>query len=261
MGSLRLASTSSAILALLVGGVAARGDGCAAGSASPAPDVAGSWAVTYDDALEVEIKVGGEVFKETLGAQGGEVTIEYAGAQLTFDIDCGRPEILCPSEAWPAEVEIEQREVSKEHQMVMTLPMQSCDGVLRAPEDAECGEGTANPECESVCDGELVIEEREAFGVIGETGESFRLYLGAGLATNGLNCAALAWSVADAEIVSEGEGTEEWHGHAFEDGVVTLGYAGGCLWVADEDADADVEAAVIGASITFKTGFTAERIE
>ncbi len=221
----------------------------------------GAWTVDYADDIEIEITVGGEIFQETVGAEGGEVTIAYKGAELSFDIDCGRPEVLCPSEAWPTEIEIEQREVAKEHQIFVTLPMQKCDGTLAEPDASECGEGTLNPECESVCDGETVIEEREAFGVIGETGDSFRLYLGAGIATNGVNCLALAWSVADAEISSEGEETEEWRGLEMENGEVTLGYAGGCFWVTQADTDPEIEAAAVGASVKFKTGFTAKRSE
>jgi hypothetical protein len=71
--------------------------------------------------------------------------------------------------------------------MIVTLPMQTCEGQLRAADPDECGEGTNNPECEAVCDGEIRVDEQERFGVIGEAGESFRLYLGAGVATNGFN--------------------------------------------------------------------------
>ena len=43
------------------------------------------------------------------------------------------------------------------------------------------------------------------------------------------------------------------------DGVVTVGYAGGCLWVADTDADPELEAAILGASVTFTVPFTGKR--
>ena len=92
--------------------------------------------------------------------------------------------------------------------------------------------------------------------MIGETGETFRLFLGGGIATNGINCALLAGAVADAELVTDGGPDEDsWIATAMQAGLVTVGYAGGCLWAGDPDMDAQLEALVIGASITFRTGF------
>jgi hypothetical protein len=252
--------TSSGLLAgLLLSGIAARGDGCAVASSSPAPDVTGPWAITYGDDIDVEINLGGTVYREKVSAEGGAVTVVYKGTPISFDIDCSRPEVLCPSESWPKTIEIEQREAKAEHQMIVTLPMQRCDGTLIDPKAESCGEGTLNPDCEQVCDGETVIEEREAFGVIGEAGESFRLYLGAGVATNGFNCAALSWSVADADLVTEEEGTEAWRATEMENGTVTLGYGGGCFWVGQVDSDPELEGVVLSASVTFTTPFTGSR--
>lgn len=64
--------------------------------------------------------------------------------------------------------------------------------------------GTENPDCDEICDGEVTVRNQERFGVIGEAGNSFRLFLGAGIATNGFNCALLAASIADATLVTEG---------------------------------------------------------
>jgi hypothetical protein len=252
--------TTLGLAATLPFTMGARGDGCAAASNSPAPDMAGSWDISYDDSLAVEIKIGGSVYNETLGPQGGVVSITHDGHPLTFDLDCEKPEILCPSEAWPDTVSIEHRNLRKEHQMIVTLPIQSCDGSLVAPADDECGPGTLNEECDLVCDGTMTVRNEERFGVIGEAGESFRLYLGAGIATNGINCALLAFSVADANLVTAGErGSEDWLATSMTDGTVDVGYAGGCLWAGDPDMDGQVEALVLGASIKFTTGFTGER--
>lgn len=237
----------------------AKGDGCAAGSKSDAPDVVGDWSIDYEEQIGVEVKIGGAVYTSSIGMQGGKLTIDHEGQPITFDLDCARPEIVCPAEAWPETVEIEQRNTEYEHQMIVTLPMQSCIGETHAPDPSECGSGTQNPDCESVCDGEIAVTEQEAFGVIGEQGESFRLYLGGGIATNGLNCALLGWSVADANLVTEGEGTEDWKATDMEQGVVTVAYSGGCLWVADTTADPGLEAAIVGASVTFTVGFTGAR--
>ncbi|MEM9492235.1 MAG: hypothetical protein AAGC55_24015 [Myxococcota bacterium] len=247
----------AAALPMLLG---ARGDGCAANSTSPAPDVSGNWAITYDDTLDVEVRIGGAVYQAQLGAQGGVISIEHEGQPITFDLDCSRPDILCPSEAWPAEVAIEQRNQQFEHRMIVTLPEQICSGSLIPADPAECGPGTLNESCDDVCDGEIAVEDHERFGVIGETGETYRLYLGGGIATNGINCALLGFSLADANLTSSGSfETNDWRAESMDAGLVTVGYSGGCLWAGDPDMDGDLEALVIGASIRFVTGFTGER--
>ena len=244
------------VLPLLVG---AEGDGCASNSESDAPDVTGDWQITYDNNLSLEIKIGGAVYTEETGPQGGVVTINHNGKDLMFDLDCSRPEVLCPSEAWPSSVSIEQRNERFEHRMIVTLPQLTCDGTLNQPPAEECGEGTLNEDCEAVCDGTAKIENKEKFGVIGENGDSFRLFLGAGIATNGVNCIMLAASVADADLVTMGTGNE-WVASAMENGVVDTTYAGGCLWAGDPDMDKELEALVIGASIRIRTNFSGQKL-
>ncbi len=234
----------------------AQGDGCAAGSDSPAPDVEGAWAITYDDALGVEVKLGGAVYTRELGPQGGAFTITHDGQTYPFSLDCARPEVLCPSEVWPAQVVIEQRNVGKQHQMVVSLPQQKCTGTLTKPVPGSCGAGTGNPDCDLVCNGDVAVDTRETFGVIGEAGETFRLYLGAGIASNGINCALLGWSVADAALTNTGSAASgDWQAQRMDAGLVTVGYSGGCLW-AGPAAD---RGAVIGAEVKFTTGFTGAR--
>jgi hypothetical protein len=238
----------------------AQGDGCAAGSRSPAPDVTGWWDITYDDAIGVEVTIGGVVYEETLGAQGGVFTINHNGTPITFDLDCARPEVLCPSEAWPTQVYVEQRNVNAQHQMVVTLPQQQCAGQLTEPAIGTCGAGTANPDCDPVCSTGLTVDSAQVFGVIGEAGDSFRLYLGAGVATNGVNCALLGVSLADANLDTDGsKGSPGWTATMMRDGLVTVGYAGGCLWAGDPNHDGQLDALVAGASVTFTTGFTGAR--
>jgi len=257
MRTLHLSSLLLLALPLLGG---AKGDGCAASSRSPAPDVTGWWDVTYDDTLAVEIVLGGQTYTRELGAQGGVIEITHGGRPFTFDLACERPDVLCPSEAWPAAVFAEQRDEGFEHRMIVTLPTQRCTGALERPAAGTCGAGTDNPDCDDVCTGDIVTESRETFGVIGEAGESFRLYLGAGIATNGVNCAVAGWSVADAALRTTGSAdNDDWTATAMDAGLVTIGYAGGCLWAGDPDLDGDVEALVLGASIKFTTGFVADR--
>ncbi|WP_428261260.1 hypothetical protein [Haliangium sp.] len=239
----------------------AQGDGCAANSQSPVPDVEGEWAITYDDQLDVTITIGGATYNETLGAEGGVVTIEHEGQPLSFDLDCDRPEVLCPSESWPESVSITQPNPNFPHRMHVVLPEQRCVGTLVAPDPAECGPGTLNEDCDQVCDGTIEVREAIRFGSIGERGDSFRLFLGGGIASNGINCALLGWSVADAALDTRGEpAAEDYTATSMSAGLVTVAYAGGCLWAGDPNMDGELEALVLGAGVSFSTGFTGERL-
>lgn len=262
LNSLTKTFRTAFVLGLVPLAMAAKGDGCASSSLSDAPNVEGEWGISYDDNLEVTIRIGGQVYDEQIGAAGGVIEITHNGQPLRFDLDCDRPEVVCPSEAWPETISIEQRNEQFEHRMIVTLPEQRCTEALVEPDPSECGAGTLNPDCELVCDGEIEVVERQRFGVIGEDGESFRLYLGAGVATNGINCALLGVSLADANLDNIGEpDTDSWESVGMSAGLVTVGYAGTCLWAGDPDMDGDLEALVLGASIEFRTGFTGERIE
>jgi hypothetical protein len=71
----------------------------------------------------------------------------------------------------------------------------------------------------------------------------------------------LAYSLADADLVSTGgPRSGDWVSNSMEAGLVTVGFAGGCLWAGDPDMDQDLEALVIGAGLKFTTGFTGERL-
>jgi hypothetical protein len=252
--TLRLALLTLLTLPLVMG---AQGDGCAAGSASPAPDVRGTWNITYDDTIGIEVKIGASVYNAELGAGGGAFTITHDGVPYTFDLDCARPDIVCPSEAWPERVVIEQRDSMKQHQMVVNLPQQTCMGSLSKPAPGTCGTGTSNPNCDLVCDGGVTVATREHFGVIGETGETFRLYLGGGIVTNGLNCAMLGYSVADASLDNVGEKGVDWEATGMSAGLVTVGYSGACLFAGQ--VDGTNQAVLVGAELEFTTGFTGEK--
>jgi hypothetical protein len=250
-------TTLSLALLALPFAMGARGDGCAANSQSPAPSVAGTWNIAYDDQIGVEVRIGAAVYDAQLGAAGGVVEINHEGTPYTFELDCSRPEIVCPSEAWPTRVVVEQRNADLEHQMIVNLPAASCDGALEKPAQGSCGAGTSNPNCDLVCDGDVTIATTETFGVIGETGDSFRLFLGGGIVTNGINCAMLGYSLADANLVTENRNEPDWEATAMEDGLVTIGYSGACLFVGN--VDGTNQALLVGAELKFTTGFTGSR--
>ncbi len=235
------------------------GRGCASlWSKSEAPEMVGEYAIDYDDSLSVEIRIGGAVYTAEVGVQGGVIEIEHEGQPLKFELDCAREEIVCPSEAFPATVTAEQRDRMYPHQVHILLPSQECDGELREAAASECGEGTDNPDCDDVCDGEMKTVERPVLGSISEDGEAFDILLGAGVATNGINCGLLGVSIAKADLVTQ-ESETEWTVEGMDNGEIIAGYSGACLWADDVDMDGDLEAAVLGAQVIFTTGFTADR--
>ena len=78
------------------------------------------------------------------------------------------------------------------------------------------------------------------------------------IATNGINCALFGWSVADAEFTSTGSASSgDWEARSMDSGLVTVGYAGGCLWAGSSGDRSD--ALVVGAEVKFTTGFTGAR--
>src|SRR5687767_797415 len=178
-------------------------------STDPAPDVNGRWAVAYDDSLSVEIDIGGSLYTAEIPAEGGTVQVQHGGVMFEFDFDCSRPDVVCPSEAWPDTVTAEQREPEYPHRMWVRIPQQSCSGATRQPTQEECGEGTLNPECAPICEGEVVTTEVDTFGLINEEGTRFDLLLGGGVATNGVNCVLLGISAAHGDIVSSGSAETE----------------------------------------------------
>ena len=231
-------------------------------STDEAPSMEGDWTVAYDDSVSVDVTLGGATYTAELGVQGGSFTIEHEGEPLTFDLDCASEDITCPSEVWAPEVALEHREAEYPNRVWMPVERQVCDGEEVEPLAEECGEGTDNPDCNAVCDGEIVTEDVAAFGLISEDGTEFAMLLGAGVASNGVNCAMLGVSIAEGDVTSTGGGEtgEAWQAHAVQ-GDVVVGYAGACLWADDVDGDEELEALVLGASITFRTGFLSEKVE
>ncbi|HJL00676.1 MAG TPA: hypothetical protein RMH85_10755 [Polyangiaceae bacterium LLY-WYZ-15_(1-7)] len=248
------------VMALALAPMLGGADGCgAAFSESPAPNMAGDWDVSYDDRLDVEIAIGGATYTEELGAGGGVVELTHEGQPLMFDLRCERPEVVCPSEVWPSEVGFRQDDERYPHRVWLQIPHQECMGALRDPAPSECGAGTQNPECEQVCDGAIETSYREAFGVIDEPGESWRVGLGAGFATNGINCVLLGASVAEGDLTTTGTAEDgDWEATATRGDVVTT-YGGGCLWAGDPDMDGELEALVLGATVRFATGFAGDK--
>jgi hypothetical protein len=83
--------------------------GCekARSSAPPPPDFAGTWDVTFDDALDVEFRVGSETVRARLSEAGGSIEFGDGGATQTFTLDCSGGELVCPSEVMPRELSLQ----------------------------------------------------------------------------------------------------------------------------------------------------------
>ncbi len=239
----------------------ANGGGCGAvSSMSPAPDVSGAWAVSYDGTMQIDVTIGSSIYHQSLPAQGGAFTLTHAGVPITFDIDCTRADVVCPSEVWPASVSIDQRQPEYPHRMWVTIPTQTCSGALVAPAAGTCGAGTNNPDCTPVCNRTVTTSSADAFGVIAEDGASFNLLLGGGVASNGINCVLLGASWAQANLTDSGSArTHDWRATAMQSGEIKTNYAGGCLWVADPNMNGQLQAAIVGASVSITNAFTAVR--
>lgn len=242
-------------LPLLMGADGGGGCGGTFNSKKPAPDVAGSWAITYGTTMDVKVKVEGTTYTQTLGPTGGVFTIMHKGAPFAFNVDCARPEVVCPSEVWPTQVSIDQRDPTFQYRMWVKIPTQTCSGQTMAPLPSECGMGTNNPECKPVCTGTVVTSSADAFGLIREGGTGFDLLLGGGFATNGINCALLALSVATADLRTKMTGSQ-WDATDMSNGQVKTGYAGGCLW----GGAGQPTTTVTGASVEISVPFTGKRL-
>ncbi len=85
-------------------GIALLASACGKGRAGDvATNFAGTWDVTYDDAIDVDVRLGDEVQTVRIGEHGGQVALDGG---IDFHVDCSRPELVCPSEVWPRELHL-----------------------------------------------------------------------------------------------------------------------------------------------------------
>lgn len=226
----------------------------------PAPDMSGDWSVSYEDDLRLTIELGGAVYDQTLGAAGGTVTIDHDGQPIEFNLDCSLDAVVCPSEVWETDFAVRQDNEEFPHRVWLSVPQSECMGTLVDADPMECGAGTQNPDCNQVCDGETTAVRREAYGEINGAGDAFTFLLGAGIASNGVNCVLLGGSIANGDLATTGSAeTEDWLVESVPTGEVITEYTGGCLWAGDPDMDEELEALVIGARVRFATSYSAAR--
>jgi hypothetical protein len=89
--------------------LAALAGACGKSAASPSsPDFVGTWDLTFDDALDFELRGAGEHQRGQLTEHGGSIALRDAGVGAELDIDCTRADLVCPLEVWPHELELGQ---------------------------------------------------------------------------------------------------------------------------------------------------------
>ena len=90
-------------VALVVGSLAS---GCdkARSSAPPQPDFSGTWDVAFEDAVQVELRVGDRTLHGRVDGERGTVEFASATGTLALDIDCSSADLVCPTEVFPSEL-------------------------------------------------------------------------------------------------------------------------------------------------------------
>jgi hypothetical protein len=244
-------------------------------STNPAPDVEGEWDVTYDDDISVEVDVGGSVHDGVIEGDTGTLTFTHDGQEVTLELDCSHSWIMCPSEVFTPTVTLEQRRFQEHpHQVHMEVNTTECVGEPRLPDESEgeCDPDDPKRPCDvEVCD-EVVEVTETTIGSISDPGDTsqlhppfdIRLFLGGGLSMPTPNCvlASVSWAEADIEYtgIYDVDATEPtMDAHSLSNGEITTAYGGACFWFESTEYSEDLKAALLGATITLRTGFTADR--
>lgn len=267
-----------AVLAVGVVGVLSMGPGRCGLSAEgffsdlPAPDMRGTWDVTYDNVVDIEVSIGGAVYVGNITGGSGSMSFTHDGEPVTLDLECSDPLVICPSEIFPAEVDFEQRNFeSRPHQVYMTVTESECTGEMVYPDPADCG-GETGIDCdELVCDGTVLdvgVDRLASISnpvppspAIGSTPYySIGIALGGGMAIPTANCVLLGASYADADIQYSGTydtETNNMEATDLTDGLITVIYKGACFWAAGGAGNLGV--ALLEAEVKLTTGFTASK--
>jgi len=267
-----------AVLAVGVVGVLSMGPGRCGTSAQgffsdlPAPDMRGTWDVTYDNVIDIEVSIGGDVYVGNVTGGHGSMSFTHDGEPVILDLECSDPLVICPSEVFPAEVDFEQRNFANyPHQVHMTLNETECTGDMVLPDPSECG-GETGIDCnEEVCDGveiEVGVDKPASISdpvpaspIVGSTpAYTIGIALGGGLAVPTANCVLLGMSYADADISYSGTYDPEennMEATALTDGLITVIYTGACFWAAGGAGNLGV--VLLDAEVKFTTGFTATK--
>lgn len=244
-------------------------------STNPAPDMQGQWDVTYDDRISVEIDIGGSVYSGHVTGDSGSISFTHDGNDVNLPLNCSLAWVVCPSEIFPDTVELEQRQFQERpHQVHMTVNTTECAGSPRLPDESagECDSSDENRPCDQeICD-DVIETSSTTIGTISDPGETserhpdfdINLLLGGDFAMPTANCVLTSWSIAQADITYTGyydvDATEPtMDGTGLTNGEIITEYGGACFWFEETAYTGDLRAALLGATITLTTGFTAEK--
>ena len=203
----------------------------------------GTWELTFNNDLTVEVDIGGAVYNPTLAAGSSKVTVEHDGKPVDYTVDCSSQFIACPSELLPGNVQITQK-VNNPNSISLEITEQQCRG---------------GDVVEGECTGALVTSSTIRNGTIANDGNSFSLVLGGG-AVGRDGCALLAISVAKGQLKTTGSAADgTLAAEEIVEGELVTAYGGGCLVVNQVDLDPALEGAAVGASVQLRSTYTARR--
>lgn len=213
------------------------------GDPTNVPDVGGAWSLTFADDLAFEVDIGGTIYNPTLAGGSDQITVTHDGMPVSFNVDCARDLIACPSELLPPVVTLTQARANP-RSVSLSVTESSCRG-------GEIVEG--------MCTGTLVEQTSTREGSISEDGRSFTIVLGGGAAVAG-SCALLTISLAEGDFTTSGSAAGgDLRAESIMNGTLSTAFGGGCLVVGMADLDPALEAAAVGASIKMTSSFTATR--
>lgn len=228
--TLRLAAAPLLVAILACGG--GTGGPADTSSTSGEQDVRGVYAVEWSDQLTIRLDIGGAVQEVTAGPDEVVTFNAPDGSPLEIDLAayCADPGVVCPSEAWPANVAIDQDspEVTSDLHTLRAWDADAPGSVVSGAVDHR--------------------SDQLLFGLDGASGGAS-------------NCAALAISLAggtfaypgvDTADTAESAGVTNGAGgpDGIVDGGVAIGWAGVCAW----------SGLAVAATLSIETPYEATRV-
>ncbi|MEZ4287345.1 MAG: hypothetical protein R3A47_04195 [Polyangiales bacterium] len=136
--------------------------------------------------------IGGQTYQSKVGPNGGDVTVTHNGKPVTFNIDCKKADVHCPSESLAKRIRFEQDNPN--------------DWKVFKVTDIDTGNSTGG----AFRDGKP---------------NSFNIFLGAGLGGQGI-CGVLGLALAGGDWVYPAGSLVA---NGIKNGEVAVGFAGACV--------------------------------
>lgn len=204
---------------------------------NPAQDVRGDYDLSYADTLTLRLDVGGATWEAQADGWTDEVTFEdVQGEPLVLDLGafCADPAVVCPDEAFPARVSVDQLDVERV-QDLHALRIYDRDGV---PSADTADTALVHPSLEGVVD----HAQGDTF-LVGLQGQGDQA---GDCATLGVSYAGGRFARADAADPETGVAPVV----GIVEGEVVGGWLALCAW----------DGLAVGATLTATVAFTGARI-